>query len=37
MQCTLFLDQLTLGLQHKLLVLLIESPNIFHWKSAKKE
>ena len=26
----------TTGLQHKLLIL-IESPNIFHWKSAKKE
>ena len=26
----------TNGLQHKLLIL-IESPNIFHWKSAKKK
>ena len=25
----------TIGLQHKLLIL-IEYPNIFHWKSAKK-
>ena len=25
----------TAGLQHKLLIL-IQSPNIFHWKSAKK-